>query len=40
MNGKEINTMMELKEEIYKIGVGGSCTITIKTPVGTTKMWK
>ncbi|WP_084424697.1 S1C family serine protease [Caloramator sp. ALD01] len=37
INGKEVNTMMELKEEMFKVGVGGTLTITIKTPVGTTK---
>lgn len=37
IDDKEVNTMMELKEEIYKKGVGSTCKVTIKTPVGTIK---
>lgn len=37
INNIEVNTMMELKEIIYKIGSGNKCNVTIKTPLGTTK---
>ncbi|MCX7794889.1 MAG: PDZ domain-containing protein, partial [Thermodesulfovibrionales bacterium] len=37
INDIEVNTMMELKEIIYKIGSGNKCNVTIKTPLGTNK---
>lgn len=37
INNVEVNTMMDLKETIYKIGAGNTCSLTIKTPIGNTK---
>lgn len=37
INGNEINTMMDLREALYNVGVGAKIKVSIVTPLKTTK---
>jgi serine protease Do len=37
VNGVDINTLMDLKESIFRIGIGGTAILTLETPINTTR---
>jgi S1-C subfamily serine protease len=40
INGTSINTLLDLKENLYSIGIGGTANITLDTPTGNNKLVK
>jgi serine protease Do len=37
VNGVDINTLMDLKEALFRIGIDGTAVLTVETPLKTTK---